>query len=128
MTPTPDSFSFADLEALYEDAVREEDITPEVDPDDCSQEFITNIAATALEELIDPLSAKQAGLVEKVILHLVTQRMIEWHTRVGAKLADDSKSRSSVGWSRDAGKFQAILCILDTIGISDDDFTYSVVN
>ena len=29
MTATPDSFSLADLEALYEDAVREEDITPD---------------------------------------------------------------------------------------------------
>ena len=126
MTATPDSFSLADLEALYEDAVREEDITPEVDPDDCSQEFITSTAATALDELMEPLSGKQACMVEKVILHLVTQRMIEWHSRVGAKLADDSDSRSSVGWSRDAGKFQAILCILDTIGVSDDDFTCSV--
>lgn len=126
MTATPDSFSLADLEALFEDAVREEDITPEIDPDDCSQEFITSTAATALDKLMEPLSGKQACMVEKVILHLVTQRMIDWHSRVGVQLADSNASRSSVGWSRDAGKFQAILCILDTIGVSDDDFTFSV--
>ena len=113
----------ADLEALFEDAVREDDLTPEIDPEDCSQEFISKTAASALDKIIEPLSGKQAAMVEKVILHLVTQRMIEWHSRVGAKLAEDADAMSSVGWSRDGGKFQAILCILETIGVSDDDFT-----
>lgn len=126
MTATPDSFSMADLEALFEDAVREEDLAPKFDQDDCSEDFITSLAAKSLDAIMEPLSGKQACMVEKVILHLITQRMIEWHSRVGAKLSEDSDTGAAIGWSRDAGKFQAILCILETIQVSDDDFTNTV--
>lgn len=124
MTTTPDSFSTADLESLFENAVREEDITAEIDTEDCSEEYITKLACEALEDLEDKLSSKQACLIEKVILSLITDRMIEWHSTVSVKLGDENKDTvASLGWGRDAGKFQAIANILSTIQVTDDDFT-----
>lgn len=124
MTTTPDSFSTADLEALFENAVREEDLAPAIDQDDCSQEFITDLACKTLQDLEDKLSSKQACLIEKVILSLITDRMIEWHSQVSVRLGEeDEDTIASLGWARDAGKFQAIANILSTIQVTDDDFT-----
>ena len=124
MTTTPDSFSAADLESLFENAVREEDITAEIDTEDCSQEYIINLACKALEDLEEKLSSKQACLIEKVILSLITDRMIEWHSTVSVRLNDENEDTiGSLGWARDAGKFQAIANILSTIQVTDDDFT-----
>ena len=128
MTATPDSFSMSDLEALLQDAPRDiTDIQPEASEDsDDRQERLSLIAARGLDAIVDDLDGADACQVEKVILHLITERMIEWHSRVGARMAEDGDFRSAMGWHRDAGKFQAIMNILDTITVGPEDFTCTV--
>ena len=36
---------------------------------------------------------------------------------------EDGEHSAALGWARDAGKFQSILNILDTVEVCDDDFT-----
>jgi len=128
MTATPDSFSMSDLEAMLQDAPRDiTDIQPEASEDsDDRQERLSLLAARGLDSIIEDLDGADACQVEKVILHLITDKMIEWHSRVGHRLSEDGDTRSAMGWHRDAGKFQAIANILDTITVGPEDFTCSV--
>ena len=128
MTATPDSFSMSDLEALLQDAPQDiTDIQPEASEDsDERAERLTRLAAQALDALIDEMDGVDAAQTEKAILHMIAEKMLEWHSRVGARLAEDGDIRSAMGWHRDAGKFQAVINILDTIGVGPDDFTCAV--
>ena len=118
----------SDLEALLEDAPRDiTDIQPEASEDsDDRQERLSLIAARGLDAIIKDLDGADACQVEKVILHLITDKMIEWHSRVGARMAEKGDNHSAMGWHRDAGKFQAIANILDTITVGPEDFTCTV--
>ena len=122
MTPTPDSFSMADLEALLENAPAEPEVT--VDPDNQSQEYILSVAQEALELATERSSGP---LVHKVMLHMIAEKMLQWHTSMSADLMGEGAYIPAMGWARDAGKFQAIMNILDTITVDEDnDFTCCV--
>jgi len=125
MTATPDSFSMSDLEALLQDAPQDiTDIQPEASEDsDDREERLTRLAARGLDAITEDLDGCDAAQVEKVILHLITDKMIEWHSRVGHRIAEDGDAMSAMGWNRDAGKFQAIANILATIVVGPEDFT-----
>jgi hypothetical protein len=58
-------------------------------------------------------------VIHKVMLHMIIDNMLMWHRTVGEKLDNHS-------WSCDAGKFQAIANIIDTISVSDFDFTCDI--
>ena len=118
----------SDLEAMLQDAPRDiTDIQPEASENtDERQERLTSLAATTLDAMLDPLDGQDAAQVEKVILHLIAQKMVEWHSRVGHRLAEDGDTSSAIGWLRDAGKFQSILNILDTVTVGPEDFTCAV--
>ena len=72
------------------------------------------------------MDGQDAAQTEKAILHMIAEKMLEWHTRVGVRLADEDDHNAAMGWLRDAGKFQAILNILSTIGVGPEDFTCAV--
>ena len=116
----------SDLENLYQEAVREDDLVIKPDQDDISEEFIREFAATALDASFERLSGKQTALVEKVMLHMICNRMIEWHSKIGVHLSEQGEHMAALGWLRDAGKFQSIVCLLETIGVSDEDFTHKI--
>ena len=128
MTATPDSFSMSDLEAMLQDAPKDiTDIQPEASEDSEDRcERLTRLAAQALDNLIDEMDGVDAAQTEKAILHMIAEKMLEWHSRVGMRLADEGDHRSAMGWLRDAGKFQAVLNIIETIGVGPEDFTCSV--
>ena len=129
----PSGFSSDDLQKMLENAIPE----PEAkDPttcgdDDCDicgdseQEKVLNIARK-IEDMMDELSeAHEAApqLVAKMSMIFTINRMIEWHSTVGLQMAENGEHRSAIGWARDAGKFQAIANILDTISVCEEDFT-----
>ena len=60
------------------------------------------------------------------MLHLLAQRMLEFHSKCGVMQIEDGETMSAVAWLRDAGKFQAVLNILATISCGDDDPTCTV--
>jgi len=118
----------SDLEALLQNAPQDiTDIQPEASEDaDEREDRLTRLAARTLDAMLEPLDGQDAAQVEKVILHLITQKMVEWHSRVGHRLAEDGDTRSAMGWHRDAGKFQSILNIRDTVTVGPEDFTCTV--
>ena len=118
----------ADLEAMLENAPQDiTDIQPEASEDsDDREERPTRLAAHTLDAMLEPLDGQDAAQVEKLILHLIAQKMIEWHSRVGHRLAEEGETTAAVGWLRDAGKFQAVLNILDTVTVGPEDFTCAV--
>ena len=117
----PDSFSPEELEKLLAVAQPEPEATN--DPGKQSEEYIIQIA----QDAIDYACENSAGpMVHKVMLHQIISHMFGWHTGMADKLTEDGQFDAAAGWSRDAGKFQAIMNILETISVSDDDFTCSV--
>ena len=62
-------------------------------------------------------------LVAKMVVHDVIDRMIAWHSQVAHTASEEGASTQSLGWARDAGKFQAIANILTTISVTEDDPT-----
>ena len=125
MTATPDSFSMADLEAMLENAPQDiTDIQPKApeSEEDRVDRFVS-MATEALDNLTEDLSGQDAAQVEKAILHMISTKMVEWHSRVGHRVAEEGDLRSAIGWLRDAGKFQAMLDSLVNIGVGPNDHT-----
>ena len=117
----PDAFSTEELQRMLAEAQPEPEVT--TDPDLQSDEYICEIA----QEAIDLACAKSSGpMVHKVMLHQIIQHMFDWHVKMANGLLDEGMTQPAMGWSRDAGKFQAIMNILETISVRDDDFTCNV--
>ena len=98
---------------------------PEVttDPDLQSEEYICEIAQEALDLATDKSSGP---MVHKVMLHKIVTHMFDWHCKMANSLFEDDMPEQAMGWSRDAGKFQAIMNILETISVQNDDFTCTI--
>ena len=125
MTATPDSFSYSDLEKLLENAptdiTDQEPETPTGGPyDGMSKEQVIKLAEDTVQQLHE---VNGHPIVQKVVVDIIIRAMLGWHSESGMEQSRDGDHRSALFWSRDAGKFQAIMCILDTIGVCDDDFT-----
>ena len=114
----PDAFSPEQLQRMLAEAQPEPEVT--TDPDCQSEEYICEIA----QEAIDLACEKSAGpMVHKVMLHQIIQHMFDWHVSMANKLLEDGQPDPAMGWARDAGKWQSIMNILQTISVQNDDFT-----
>ena len=110
----PDSFSPEELKKLLAVAQPEPEATN--DPDKQSAEYIIQIA----QDAIDYACENSAGpMVHKVMLLQIISHMFGWHTGMADSLIKDGQFEAAAGWSRDAGKFQAIMNIMETISVSD---------
>ena len=89
-----------------------------LDPDTCTRKDMYEVANkhldAATEELKDP--AVHGVMCEIIILH-----MIEWHKHVSNMLLEAGETEAAAAWSRDAGKFQAMANILDTVCFGEND-------
>lgn len=125
----PDGFSMGELELLAQAAAHREEV--EAIECDCdsgeeplfdgkTQEEVKSIVegllALSLEECNDPM-------VHKIMALEIITNMIEWHTRQGLQEIEAGNERSTVAWTRDAGKFQAALGILLSISCGPNDWT-----
>ena len=114
----PDAFSPEQLQRMLAEAQPEPEVT--TDPDCQSDEYICEIA----QEAIDLACEKSAGpMVHKVMLHQIIQHMFDWHVKMANQLLEEGMTDPAMGWARDAGKWQAIMNILQTISVQNDDFT-----
>ena len=119
-TSVPDGISFADLEKLAKDAPDDSAIVPTQGP----------YAGLNEEELKDLIDAWLDNMHEtnghpmfaKAIVWRILSNMINWHTEAGLHQFEEGDSHSAVAWLRDAGKFQAMANLLQTINIGPDDF------
>ena len=132
----PDGISFGDLEAMQKDAARRDaerevqesierakaaaEEKPDAHYDGKTRDEVIDIAASlvenALQQCNDPM-------VHKLMMMMIIDNFLEWHTKAGINQMEDGDTRSSVCWLRDAGKFQAIHNILDTITTGPKDWT-----
>lgn len=138
----PDGFSLDQLKSMHEEAIPEE-VAHAAElghPDDCdchqcepgegdigpeklTVEQATELAYSKLEEAC---KACNDPIIHKLMLHMIVDNMLAWHSRMGSEFAEKGDSRSAMGWLRDAGKFQAIANIIDTISVGDNDPTCDI--
>ena len=64
-------------------------------------------------------------VVHKLMIMMIIQRFMEWHSNCSERMFEDHEVRSAICWARDAGKFQALANIIDSISVGPDDFTIS---
>jgi len=125
----PDGISLDALKAHMESAVSEEELQ-DTQKNDTERFFdtsdLTERAIDILDKSTDGLDGQQASILHKMMLHLLAERMLEFHSKCGVKLIEEGETMSAVAWLRDAGKFQAVLNILSTISCGDDDPTCTV--
>ena len=120
-TSVPDGISFADLQALAKEA-----------PDDSSTELrhegpFNGLDEDQLKDLVDAhLELIHEGcpdpMFAKAILWRLINNMIGWHTEAGKHQLEDGETDSAICWLRDAGKFQAMGNLLQTINVGPHDF------
>lgn len=119
----PDSISSDDLEELMASAVADNSTKPSVE---LTHDELEELAHKTIEQVADDLNGAQACLVHKMMLHIMSMRMVEFHSRVSHQLAEDGDATGALAWGRDGGKFQAVLNIISTVSCSDDDPTCTV--
>lgn len=84
---------------------------------DTAYELVYSIAINVCkEEDQEPL------LVHKAMAMIILQGMVTYHCKVADKLHADEEWEKTIGWSKDAGKFQAMLNIIRSISVCPNDF------
>ena len=120
----PDGISFGELEAMQQEAAKRdaEIAKPKSEPifDGKTKEEVVDIASNLVQEAIDKCNDP---MVHKIMMILIIDNFLEWHTKAGIHQMEDSDERSAVCWLRDAGKFQAIHNILSTVTTGPFDWT-----
>ena len=118
----PNSISPEDLEKLAQAAVTEDDVTDSESPlyGGMTEEAIYELVGSSLEDIS---KACDHPVSHKLACILVINNMIEWHKRMSQSMMEAGEFDAAAGWSRDCGKFQAIMNILFTIEVGSDDFT-----
>ena len=124
----PSGFSSEDLEAMLKNARHEDDCRSEQSVEGegsfGSQKLTREQVEKLAFELLDQASdACNDPIVHKLMFIMIANNMLLWHSKMGAEFAEAGDATQAMGWLRDAGKFQAILNILDTISVGPDDFT-----
>ena len=118
----PDSFSTSDLESLLDSAPKEQEIkepTPTFNNYEQQLEDAANEGLSLMCEKIDD------PLVHKVATLRVANNMAAWHTKVGEAAMERGDTDCGTAWLRDAGKWQAVMDIILSIGLGDKD-TYLI--
>lgn len=116
----PESFSMDQLNAALESAPKEEDIQSQIQKSEYSQEYVEQVASDALDFASDLVSDP---IVHKIMVMMIVNRMVQWHTLIGDEQLKRDSQESAVCWYRDAGKFQSMMDSLLTIAIGNNDFT-----
>ena len=63
------------------------------------------------------------ALVHKIVVLNIINNYIDWHNACADRLLQEGSRKEAAGWLRDAGKFQAIMNLLTSVGVHPLDFT-----
>ena len=125
----PSGFSSEDLEAMLKNARHEDECRCEqcevsgegpYGEAGLTKEQVEKLAYDLLDQAAE---ACNDPIVHKLMFIMIANNMLMWHSKMGENFAKSGDGEQAMGWLRDAGKFQAILNILDTISVGPDDFT-----
>ena len=121
MSSIPDSISPQQLASMQETAPQgaEGDLTALR----FSKEDYLRIAKKVeddLEDFGDPM-------IDKLIIMQRIQRLMSFHSEMSVDVPADEPI-GKLCWARDAGKLQAMMCILDGICMGDQDWMYEESN
>ena len=121
----PNGFSEDQLRQLMVNAAIREEADKEAEEGPyggLTREEICDKAEASLDAMND--ICKHA-LSHKLVVMQVISNYIDWHNNMAERLHEEGKHELSAGWSRDAGKFQAIINLLQSVGVDPKDFTVS---
>lgn len=125
----PDGISFEDLEDLqYQAAAREEAeaLQPEGPYGGKTAEELVAYVQDNMERMSKDVPH---AMLPKIVAYEMINSLLGWHSRKGMDISEGGTEHDrciqAMCWHRDAGKFQAIMNILNTIdcGEGDEDFT-----
>ena len=114
----PDSFNLDELQALLDTASSKNEVS-DSDSSSSQDSILDDVesAMAAINHITDQ------PLVHKLVAIQILHNLFEWHDTVGGNCVSDSNLDQAKSWLKDAGKFQAIMNILQTISVDNDDFT-----
>ena len=116
----PDGISFSDLQAFAKDAPEETAIVPVDGPfDGLNEQQLKDITDSFINKMMDTNTHPMFG---KAVAWRILNHFMEWHTAAGMKQIEDGEAESGMYWLRDAGKFQSMLNIFQTVTMGPDDF------
>ena len=104
-------------EARHEPA-EERQNTPEPSADDY-EEMIMACADKHLDAATDEV---RDPMVHKAMVALICNNFLRFHNAMAAECLGDGNAVQAAAWSRDAGKFQAMMNILATVVCGENDF------
>ena len=122
----PDGISFEDLADLHAEARHEDDCRCEqcVPSKEGPYAGLTKEQVEqACEDLVEKMDeiCNHPQMAKSMIWHL-NDILLAWHTRTGINESQEGNEVATVGWLRDAGKFQAVANILATVSVGPDDY------
>ena len=122
MSTAPDSISFEDLADFMMDAQKEDEMLDKEAHlfDGRTSDEVSEIVKDKLSEMSDSVNHP---IVHKLAACEIIHSLMTWHNIASERLTEDGAHEAAKGWARDAGKFQAIMNILVSIQVCDDDFT-----
>ena len=120
-TSVPDGISFSDLQALAKQAPEEASV-PTGPYAGMDQDELLKL----VDDIVDEAHQKCAHpMIAKLLIVEIASRLLGWHTKSGLDVAEDGDSKTAMYWLRDAGKLQAVMCLMDGISMGPDDFTFT---
>ena len=118
----PDGVSFSELQKLAETASAEEQTTEQSGPTWGDKELTKDQLLQAVEDAFDAsMEMCNDPLFHKLIVMRICSNFVSWHTNVGVEHFPDEE-QAGVCWLRDAGKFQSMMDIMQSINVGQDDF------
>ncbi len=118
-TSVPDGISFSDLQKLAKEAP-EDTSAPKGPFDGLTKEELLELVDTTVDELHEKCGHP---MIAKALIIDVASRLLNWHCQSGLNESEEGENKSAMYWHRDAGKLQAILCLIDGISMGPGDFT-----
>ncbi len=118
-TSVPDGISFSDLQKLAKEAP-EDTSAPKGPFDGLTKEELLELVDTTVDELHEKCGHP---MIAKALIIDVVSRLLNWHCQSGLNESEEGENKCAMYWHRDAGKLQAILCLIDGISMGPNDFT-----
>lgn len=122
----PDHIGMDELMNMAEAAherEQEENICPDCADKTFGGRTVEEVEALAQQILDESFETCDSPLLHKIIMIMICSNMLAWHTKMSQRAFKIGGTSPAISWARDAGKFQAILNILDTISVDEDDPT-----